>query len=85
MDPKKTVTIAQRSVFTEEKKNFNMNMKEHPKQRPVVGGIYRDKSGNSLAVVNIIGNKALLEYANGTLTTVDINNWQLLHAQSAIF
>lgn len=62
-----------------------MNMKEHPKQRPVVGGIYRDKSGNSLAVVNIIGNKALLEYANGTLTTVDINNWQLLHAQSAIF
>ncbi len=79
------MTIAQRSVITEEKKNFDMNMKQHPKQRPVVGGIYRDKSGNSLAVVNIIGNKALLEYANGTLTTVDINNWQLLHAQSATF
>jgi len=60
-------------------------MKKYSIQRPVVGGIYRDKSGNSLAVVYIVGNKALLEYANGTITTVDFNNWQQLHAQSATF
>lgn len=52
-------------------------------QQPVVGGIYRDRTGSSLAVVNVVGNKVLLEYANGTITTVDINNWQSLHPQTA--
>ncbi len=57
----------------------------HCVQQPVVGGIYRDKTGSSLVVVNVAGNKVLLEYANGTITTVDINNWQLLHPESAAY
>ena len=63
----------------------DVKMRQYYKQQPVIGSIYRDKSGNSLAVVNIIGNKALLEYANATITSVALNNWQLLHAKSAIF
>ncbi len=62
-----------------------MNVERHSKQHPVVGGIYRDKSGSSLVVVNVVGDKALLEYANGTITTIDVNNWPLLHPQSAAF
>jgi hypothetical protein len=73
------------SVTTEEKRNVDVNMKQLSNLRPVVGGIYRDKSGSSLVVVNVVGGKALLEYANGTITTVDINNWQLLHPKSAAF
>ena len=57
----------------------------HHVQQPVVGGIYRDKTGSSLVVVNVAGNKVLLEYANGIITTVDINNWQLLHPESAAY
>jgi hypothetical protein len=60
-------------------------MKQHFEQRPVVGGIYRDKSGSSLVVLNVVGNKALLEYANGNITTIDINNWPMLRPQSAAF
>jgi hypothetical protein len=52
-------------------------------EQPVVGGIYRDKTGSSLVVVNVVGNKVLLEYANGTITTVDFNKWQLLYPESA--
>jgi hypothetical protein len=55
----------------------------HYVEQPVVGGIYRDKTGSSLVVVNVVGNNVLLEYANGTITTVDINNWQLLYPQLA--
>jgi hypothetical protein len=57
----------------------------HREEQPVVGGIYRDRTGSSLVVVNVVGNKVLLEYANGTLTTVDIDNWQLLYPESAAY
>jgi hypothetical protein len=73
-----------KTATVEEKRLVDVNMKLQSRQ-PVVGGIYRDKSGSSLVVVDIVGNKALLEYANGAIITVDVNNWQLLHAQSAAF
>jgi len=57
----------------------------HCVEQPVVGGIYRDRTGSSLVVVNVVGNKVLLEYANGTLTTVDIDNWQLLYPELAAY
>ena len=57
----------------------------HYAEQPVVGGIYRDKTGSSLVVVNVVGNNVLVEYANGTITTVDINNWQLLYPQLAAY
>ena len=62
-----------------------MNMKQHTEQQPVVGGIYRDKSGSSLVVVNVVGDKVLLEYANGTVTRVDASNWQQLKPQIAVY
>jgi len=62
-----------------------VNMKQHSKQQPVVGGIYRDKSGSSLVVVGVVGGKVLLEYANGTITSVDDRNWQLLHPQISVY
>jgi hypothetical protein len=73
------------SVTTEEKRNVKMNMKQHSEQQPVVGGIYRDKSGSSLVVVNVVGGKVLLEYANGTVTSVDVRNWQQLHPQISVY
>jgi hypothetical protein len=73
------------SVTTEEKRNVEVNMKQHSEQQPVVGGIYRDKSGSSLVVVNIVGGKVLLEYANGTVTSVDDRNWQQLHPQISVY
>lgn len=73
------------SVTTEEKRNVDVTIEQPSKQQPVVGGIYRDKSGSSLVVVNIVGNKALLEYANGKILTIDVNNWSLLYPQSAVF
>jgi hypothetical protein len=57
----------------------------HCVEQPVVGGIYRDRTGSSLVVVNVVGNKVLLEYANGTITTVDIDNWQLLYPELAAY
>jgi hypothetical protein len=57
----------------------------HYEEQPVVGGIYRDKTGSSLVVVNVVGNNVLVEYANGTITTVDIDNWQLLYPQLAAY
>ena len=62
-----------------------MNMKQHSNQQPVVGGIYHDKSGSSLVVLNIVGGKALLEYANGTVTSIDTKNWQQLQPQIAVY
>jgi len=57
----------------------------HHVQQPVVGGVYRDKSGSSLVVVNVIGDRVLLEYANGTVTSVDAQNWQQLHPRTAAY
>ena len=62
-----------------------MNRAQLSSQRPIVGGIYRDNSGSSLVVVNVVGNKVLLEYANGSITTIDINKWPLLKPKSATF
>ena len=73
------------SVTTEEKRNVEVNMKLHSEQQPVVGGIYRDKSGSSLVVLSVIGAKVLLEYANGTVTSVDDSNWQQLHPQISVY
>jgi hypothetical protein len=73
------------SVTTEEKMNVEVNMNQHSEQQPVVGGIYRDKSGSSLVVVNVVGGKVLLEYANGTVTSVDVRNWQQLHPQISVY
>ena len=52
---------------------------------PVVGGIYRDKSGESLVVLTIVGNEALLEYADGSVTAIEVDKWQMLHPQPAVF
>jgi hypothetical protein len=73
------------SVITEEKMNVEVNLKQHTEQHPVVGGIYRDMSGSSLVVVNVVGGKVLLEYANGTVTSVDARNWQQLHPQASVY
>ena len=63
-----------------------MKMKSNSnQQRPIVGGIYRDKSGSSLVVLNVVGDKVLLEYANGTVTSVDTSNWQQLQPQIAAY
>jgi hypothetical protein len=57
----------------------------HSNQQPVVGGIYHDKTGRSLVVLTIVGGKVLLEYANGTVTSIDAKNWQQLQPQIAIY
>jgi hypothetical protein len=57
----------------------------HQLEHPVVGGIYRDKSGQSLAVLSIVGDEALLEYADGSITTIEVSHWPLLHPQPAVF
>ena len=62
-----------------------MNMNLRSDQQPVVGGIYHDKSGNSLVVLNIVGGKVLLEYASGTVTSIDAKNWQQLQPQVAVY
>ena len=54
-------------------------------EQPVIGGIYRDKWGSSLVVVNVTGDKVLLEYANGIVARIDAGNWQLLRPQSAAY
>jgi hypothetical protein len=66
-------------------RDVDMNMKPSTKQRPVVGGIYRDKSGSSLVVLSIIGGKVLMEYANGTVARVNTRNWQRIRPQSAVY
>jgi hypothetical protein len=63
-----------------------MKMKSNSnQQRPIVGGIYRDKSGSSLVVLNVIGDKVLLEYANGTVTSVTAWHWQQLHPKNSVY
>ena len=53
-----------------------MKINQHSTQRPVIGGIYRDKSGSSLVVLSVVGGKILLEYANGTVASVNARKWQ---------
>jgi hypothetical protein len=60
-------------------------MKQHPNQRPVVGSIYHDKSDSSFVVLEIVGDKILLEYASGTVTRVDAKSWQQLQPQVAVY
>jgi hypothetical protein len=62
-----------------------VKMNLHSNQQPVVGGIYHDKTGRSLVVLTIVGGKVLLEYANGTVTSIDAKNWQQLQPQIAIY
>jgi hypothetical protein len=52
-------------------------------QPPTEGGIYRDWSDNSFAVVKIVGNDAILEYANGAITSIDLNQWYFLDPRPA--
>jgi hypothetical protein len=33
----------------------------------------------------VIGNKVLLEYANGTITTIDVSKWPLLKPKTAAY
>jgi len=62
-----------------------MNTKQKSRQRPVIGGIYRDKSGSSLVVLSIVRGKIILEYANGTVTSINIRNWLRIRPQSAVY
>ena len=52
-------------------------------QPPTEGGIYRDGSDSSFAVVKIVGNDAILEYANGAITSIDLNQWYSLDPRPA--
>jgi hypothetical protein len=58
---------------------------DHRIEHPVIGGIYRDESERSFAVLSISGTMALLEYADGTLTAVELRNWQQLQPKQAVF
>lgn len=62
-----------------------MNMKQSSIQHPVVGSIYHDKSDSSFAVLKILGDKILLEYASGTVARVDAKSWQQLQPQVAVY
>jgi hypothetical protein len=57
----------------------------HRIEPPVIGGIYRDESERSFAVLNISDKVALLEYADGTFTAVELQNWKQLRPRQAIF
>lgn len=48
---------------------------------PRVGEIYRDRSNRSLVVLTLIGNDALVEYADGTLTRFNAHEWRMLKPQ----
>ena len=62
-----------------------MNTAQPSSQRPIAGNICRDNSGSSLVVVNVVGGKVLLEYASGTITTVEVENWQQLQPRIAVY
>jgi hypothetical protein len=36
-------------------------------------------------VLNVVGDKVLLEYANGTVASLDARNWQQLQPQIAAY
>jgi hypothetical protein len=67
------------------KRSAGVTMKHHSIQQPTVGGIYRDGSGDSFAVLNIIREEVLLEYASGAITTIHVHKWYLLHPRPALF
>jgi hypothetical protein len=62
-----------------------VNRKQLFNPQPVVGGIYHDESGSSLVVLGIVSDKILLEYASGTVTSVDVEHWQQLQPQIAVY
>jgi len=72
-------------LFPAGRRNVNVNIEQHTDQRPVAGGIYHDKSGSSFVVLTIIGGKVLLEYASGTVSSVDVKSWKQLKPQIAIY
>ncbi|MGB7932551.1 MAG: hypothetical protein WCH04_10075 [Gammaproteobacteria bacterium] len=73
------------TVTREEKRNVEVNKRQHSIQQPVGGGIRRDKCDSSLVVVNVVGGKVLLEYASGTVSSVGAGNWQQLQPQNAVY
>ena len=52
---------------------------------PVAGGVYRDASGQSFAVLYITGSQILLEYADGSVVAIERRIWPRLHPQPAVF
>ena len=60
-------------------------MTHQANQRPIIGSIHHDNSGSSRVVLNIVGDKVLLEYASGTVASVDVENWQQLQPQIAVY
>jgi hypothetical protein len=54
-------------------------------KHPVVGGIYRDGSDRSLVVLTVVGTRAVLEYADGSIAGIDIKDWRRFHLQPAVF
>jgi len=65
---------------------FDVNLPlGHRVENPVIGGIYRDESERSFAVQKISENVALLEYADGTFTTIELHHWPRLHPKQAVF
>lgn len=62
-----------------------MNRNQYSNPQPVVGSIYRDQSDSSFMVLNIAADKVLLAYASGAVTSVDVENWQQLQPQIAVY
>jgi hypothetical protein len=62
-----------------------VNRKQHSIPQPVVGGIYRDQSDSSFVVLKIAADKVLLAYASGAVSSVDVENWQQLQPQIAVY
>ena len=62
-----------------------MNTAQHSSHRPVVGRIYHDKSGRSLVVLSIVDDTVLLEYASGSVSTINVEKWQQLQPQIAVY
>jgi len=62
-----------------------MNTALHSSQRPVVGGIYHTKAGGTLVVLSVVDNKVLFEYASGAVSVIDVNAWQQLQPQIAVY
>ena len=57
----------------------------HDVEPPIIGGIYSDESERSFAFLNVSNNIALLEYADGTLATVELHHWQQLRPRQAMY
>lgn len=62
-----------------------MNCKQASNQQPVVGSIYHDKTDHSFVVLKIARDKILLEYASGTVTSIDTEHWQQLQPHIAVY